>query len=89
MKYIRECVRKGGNFHRGKIIREEEGKTVGRGREIRRRDTGFLAEVVSAMTRTGSRVDRGCTLIEAADADAIVYVVIIPLNVEHDLAPLR
>lgn len=37
------------------------------------------------MTRTRSRVDRG-SLIEATDADAIV---IIPLNVEHDLAALR
>lgn len=39
------------------------------------------------MTRTGGRVDRG-SLIEATDADAIVTV-IIPLNVEHDLAALR
>lgn len=39
------------------------------------------------MTSTGCRVDRG-SLIEATDADTIVNI-IIPLNVEHDLAVLR
>lgn len=65
---------------------KEERKTV----EQRKRISdgfGIPREVVSAMTSTGCRVDRG-SLIEATDADAIVNI-IISLNVEHDLAVLR
>lgn len=47
--------------------------------------TGILSEVVSAMTRTRRRADRS----SLSETDAGAIVIIIPLNVEHDLAALR